>query len=112
MNKTVVLTDSNFDQVLTTTKPVLIDFWAEWCGPCKMIGPMIEELANDYADRAVIAKLNVDENPVITARLGLRSVPALLIFKNGMIVDKHIGVVPRLVLQKKLEAQVGAEVLS
>lgn len=104
MKRTVVLTDSNLDEVLNSDKPVLIDFWAEWCGPCKMIGPAVEELANDYADKAVVAKLNVDENPAATARFGIRSIPSLLIFKNGVVVDKQVGAVPKSVLQKKLEA--------
>lgn len=109
MERTITLTDSNFDEVLKTDKPVLVDFWAQWCGPCKMIAPAVKELARDYADRAVIAKLDVDENPQVTARLGLRSIPALLIFRNGTIVDKQIGVAPKSVLQKKLEAQLAVE---
>ena len=108
MGKTIELTDSNFDQVINSDKPVLVDFWAEWCGPCKMIGPVVEELAGDYDGKAVIAKLNVDENPQTTAKFGVRSIPTLLVFKNGQIVDKQIGAVPKSVLAKKLEAQVVA----
>jgi thioredoxin 1 len=106
MGKTMELTDSNFDQVIKSDKPVLVDFWAEWCGPCKMIGPVVEELAGDYEGKAVIAKLNVDENPQVTARFGVRSIPTLLVFKNGQIVDKQIGAVPKSVLASKLQAQV------
>lgn len=106
MGKTMELTDSTFDQVINSDKPVLVDFWAEWCGPCKMIGPVVEELAGDYQGKAVIAKLNVDENPQVTARFGVRSIPTLLVFKNGQIVDKQIGAVPKSVLASKLEAQV------
>ncbi|HCW07790.1 MAG TPA: thioredoxin [Cytophagales bacterium] len=106
MGKTIELTDSTFDQTINGDKPVLVDFWAEWCGPCKMIGPVVEELAADYQGKAVIAKLNVDENPQITARFGVRSIPTLLVFKNGQIVDKQIGAVPKSVLASKLEAQV------
>jgi thioredoxin 1 len=106
MGKTVELTDSNFDSIINSEKPVLVDFWAEWCGPCKMIGPLVEELAGDYEGRAVVAKLNVDENPSVTARYGVRSIPTLLVFKKGQIVDKQIGAVPKSVLSSKLEAQV------
>jgi thioredoxin 1 len=106
MGKTIELNDSNFDQMINSDKPVLVDFWAEWCGPCKMIGPVVEELAGDYEGRALIAKLNVDENPQTTAKFGVRSIPTLLVFKKGQIVDKQIGAVPKSVLAQKLEAQV------
>ena len=100
-----VITDANFKEVLDTDKLVLVDFWAEWCGPCKMIGPIVKELANDYEGKAVIAKVNVDENPGTAAEFGIRSIPTLLIFKDGEIVDKQIGAVPKAVLSGKLEAQ-------
>jgi thioredoxin 1 len=106
MGKTIELTDANFDQIVNTDKPVLVDFWAEWCGPCKMIGPVVEELAKDYDGKAVVAKLNVDENPQVTARYGVRSIPTLLVFKGGQIVDKQVGAVPKSVLAQKLGAQV------
>ena len=106
MGKAIVLTDANFDDTIKSDKPVLVDFWAEWCGPCKMIGPAVEELAADYEGKAVVAKLNVDENPQVTARFGVRSIPTLLVFKNGQIVDKQIGAVPKSVLAGKLNAQV------
>jgi len=106
MGKTLELNDSNFDEAIKGDKPVLVDFWAEWCGPCKMIGPLVEELAGDYEGKALIAKLNVDENPQITARFGVRSIPTLLVFKNGQVVDKQVGAVPKSVLSQKLQAQV------
>lgn len=106
MGKTIVLNDANFDATINSEKPVLVDFWAEWCGPCKMIGPVVEELARDYEGKAVIGKLNVDENPNVTARFGIRSIPTLLVFKGGQIVDKQVGAVPKSVLAQKLEAQV------
>jgi thioredoxin 1 len=106
MGKAIVLNDANFDATINSDKPVLVDFWAEWCGPCKMIGPLVEELAGDYEGKAVIAKLNVDENPNVTARYGIRSIPTLLVFKGGQIVDKQVGAVPKSVLAQKLEAQV------
>lgn len=106
MGKTLELNDSNFDEAINSDKPVLVDFWAEWCGPCKMIGPVVEELAGDYEGKAVIAKLNVDENPQVTARFGVRSIPTLLVFKNGQVVDKQVGAVPKSVLAQKIQAQV------
>jgi thioredoxin 1 len=108
MGKTIILTDANFDETVNSDKPVLVDFWAEWCGPCKMIGPLVEELANDYDGKAVIAKLNVDENPATTAKFGVRSIPTLLVFKKGQIVDKQVGAVPKSILAQKIEAQVTA----
>ena len=100
------LTDANFDElVLKSDKPVLVDFWAEWCGPCRMVGPVVEELAKDYDGKAVIGKVNVDNNPGISMKFGIRYIPSLLYFKNGEIVDKQIGAVPKNVLAQKLEAQ-------
>ena len=95
-----------FGEILRTEPLVLVDFSAEWCGPCKMIGPVVEELAGDYEGKAVIGKLNVDENPAVTARFGVRSIPTLLVFKGGQIVDKQVGAVPKSVLSQKLQNQV------
>lgn len=106
MGKTLELNDSNFDETIKGDKPVLVDFWAEWCGPCKMIGPVVEELAGEYEGKAVVAKVNVDENPEVASRYGIRSIPTLLVFKGGEIVDKQVGAVPKSVLAQKLAAQV------
>ena len=105
MSKPLEITDANFEEIINSDKPVLVDFWAEWCGPCKMIGPVVEELAGDYDGKAVIGKVNVDENPGVSAKFGIRSIPTLLVFKNGEIVDKQVGAVPKGVLSQKLDAQ-------
>jgi thioredoxin 1 len=100
------ITDSNFDElVLKSDKPVLVDFWAEWCGPCRMVGPVVEEIAKEYEGKAVVGKLNVDHNPKVATEFGIMSIPALLFFKNGQVVDKQVGAVPKHVLVNKLESQ-------
>ncbi len=100
------LTDANFDEkVLNSDKPVLVDFWAEWCGPCRMVGPVVEELSKDYDGKAVVGKVNVDNNPSISAKFGIRNIPTILFFKNGEIVDKQVGAVPKSVLASKIDAQ-------
>ncbi|MEO5674232.1 MAG: thioredoxin [Chitinophagales bacterium] len=104
----IQITDSNFKESVLSAdkdKPVLLDFWAEWCGPCRMIGPVVEELSKEYEGKAVIGKVNVDENPETAIQFGIRSIPTLLIFKNGKVVDKQVGVVPKSVLEGKLKAQ-------
>ena len=83
------ITDSNFEElVLKSDKPVMVDFWAEWCGPCRMVGPVVEELAKDYQGKAVIGKVNVDNNAGISMKYGIRSIPTILFFKNGELVDR------------------------
>ena len=102
----IELTDANFDElVIKSDKPVLVDFWAEWCGPCRMVGPLVEELAKEYEGKAVIGKLNVDDNPGVSVQFGIRNIPALLYFKNGQVVDKQVGAVPKSILANKLDAQ-------
>ncbi len=106
MGKAIEITDSNFESVINGDQPVLVDFWAEWCGPCKMIGPVVEELATEYDGKAVVGKVDVDSNPEVSAKFGIRSIPTLLVFKGGEIVDKQIGAVPKAVLEQKLSAQI------
>ena len=103
-DKALEITDANFEEVTSTDQPILVDFWAEWCGPCKMIGPVVEELAGEYEGKAVIGKVNVDENPNTSAKFGIRSIPTLLVIKNGEIVEKQVGAVPKSILASKIEA--------
>lgn len=101
----LAITDANFEEVvLKSDKPVIIDLWAEWCGPCRMLGPIIEEMAVEFEGRAVIGKLDVDNNPETTTRYGVRNIPTILFIKNGEIVDKQVGAVQKNVLVQKLEA--------
>jgi thioredoxin 1 len=102
MGKAIEITDANFEQLIAGDKPVLVDFWADWCAPCKMIGPIVEELAGDYEGKAVVGKLDVQENSQVPMKFGIRNIPTLLIFKNGQLVDKQVGVVPKNVLAQKL----------
>lgn len=105
MGKAVEATDKTFKDIIASDKPVLVDFWAEWCGPCRMVGPVVEEIASDYEGKAVVAKVDVDSNPEISAMFGIRSIPTLLFFKDGQVVDKIIGATTKDKLVKKLEAQ-------
>jgi len=98
-------TDANFQtEVLDADKLSVIDFWAEWCGPCRAIGPVIEDLSKEYAGKVNIGKVNVDLNPQVSMQYGITSIPAILFIKDGKIVDKQIGAVPRPVLEKKIQA--------
>lgn len=101
----VEITDANFDEVvLKSDLPVVVDFWAAWCGPCRMVGPIIEELAGEYEGKAVIGKVDVDQNPGVSAKFGIRNIPTIIFVKNGEIVDKSVGAVPKTQLAAKLDA--------
>jgi len=97
------ITDATLNEVLNSDKPVVIDFWAEWCGPCRMVGPIIEELAEEYADKAIIGKVDVDNNDEITSKYGIRNIPTILFIKNGEIVDKQVGAAQKSVLVEKID---------
>ncbi len=100
------VSDAEFEpKVLKSELPVLVDFWAEWCGPCRMVGPIVEELAGEYEGRAKIGKVDVDNNPNVSMQYGIRSIPSLLVFKGGKVVDQIVGAVPKGHLKKALDAQ-------
>ena len=100
----IEITDANFEEVvLKSDKPVMVDFWAQWCGPCLQIAPMIEELAEEFKDQVVIGKMDVDNNPNVPTQFDIRSIPTLMFFKNGQMVDKQVGAVPKAALAKKLQ---------
>ena len=101
----VTINDSNFGElVLTSDKPVMIDFWAEWCGPCRVIAPYVEQVATEYEGKAVVGKVNVEQSPDIANRYGIRNIPTILFFKGGELVDKHVGATSKTVLADKLNA--------
>jgi thioredoxin 1 len=102
---TIEITDANFEEkVVNSGKPVVIDFWAEWCGPCRMVGPIVEELAEDYKDQIVVGKLNVDNNPQVTEKFGIRNIPTVLFLNKGEVADKQVGAVPKSSLEEKVKA--------
>jgi thioredoxin 1 len=101
------LTDTNFEQTVNNpSQPVLVDFWAEWCGPCRRLAPTVEELANDYDGRVVVAKMNVDENPATPMRFSIRGIPTLLLFKGGQLVEQVVGLADKTELKKLLDKHV------
>jgi thioredoxin 1 len=101
------LTDSNFDnEALKSDKPVLVDFWAPWCAPCRMVGPIIEELAGTYSGKVKVGKLNTDDNPGVASRYGIMSIPTILLFKSGEVVDRIVGAVSKKDFEKMLSAHV------
>ncbi len=103
-DKVLHVSDSNFEtEVLKSDKPVLVDFWAPWCGPCRAIAPIVDELANEYADRLKVVKINVDDNPMTPARYGVRGIPNLLIIRSGQVKEQIVGAVPKVHLVRALE---------
>lgn len=102
----VSLSEATFDNMINeSTKPVLVDFWAEWCGPCKMVAPILEEIAQEYGDKIIIAKLNVEQNPSIAPKFGIRGIPTLLIFKNGQVVATQVGALSKAQLKAFIDPQ-------
>ncbi len=100
----IEFTDANFDAlVLQSEKPVIVDFWAIWCGPCRVVGPVIQEIGEEYSDKVLVGKMDVDHNPKVARRYHIRNIPTILFFKNGEVVDKQVGSVPKQVLVNKLE---------
>lgn len=104
MNMAHAITDQNFDELLKSGKPVVVDFWAEWCGPCRMVAPIIDELSGEYdSEKVIIGKCNVDENDSVTSRFSIRSIPTILFIKNGQVVDKQVGAASKNEIKSKID---------
>ena len=99
----ITITDESFQELLQDGKPLVVDFWAEWCGPCRMVGPIIEELATEYEGKVNIGKIDVDENSEVAAQFGMRNIPTILFFKGGQLVDKQVGAAPKATFVSKIE---------
>lgn len=97
------ITDATFAQLQEQGKPMVVDFWATWCGPCRMVGPYIEQLAEEYGDRVLVGKVDVDDNNDLAVQFGVRNIPTILFIKNGQVIDKQIGAAPKSVLEEKLK---------
>ena len=101
----IEVNDANFEElVLKSDKPVLVDFWAEWCGPCRMVAPVVEELSHDYEGKILVTKVDVDSNPETAVKFGIRNIPTILFIKDGEVVDKHVGAAPKATLAEKIDA--------
>jgi thioredoxin 1 len=101
----IEVNDDNFEEVVVKSgKPVVVDFWAEWCGPCRMIAPVIDELSREYSEKIVVTKCDVDSSPAVSARYGIRNIPTVLFFKNGAIADKQVGAAPKNIFVNKINA--------
>ncbi|MEI7675154.1 MAG: thioredoxin [Bacteroidales bacterium] len=100
----LTITDASFQELLQSGKPVVVDFWAEWCGPCRMVGPIIEELSKEYDGKVTIGKIDVDENTEVAAQFGIRNIPTILFFKDGQVVDKQVGAAPKSAFVAKIDS--------
>ena len=100
----IQVTDANFDELVNSGKPMVLDFWAEWCGPCRMVGPIVDELATEYEGKVIIGKIDVDNNDDVVSQFGIRNIPTILFFKDGVVVDKQVGAAPKATFVAKIDA--------